>query len=195
MSGPTDEVTTIDALLGSEGFDADEVRRCGYQVAFQAVLARAQRAEEQLVAARNEVADLRGQTEVAAGALIRAEKAEAACAALRAALEAIARAPVFPPPKSERGGMATAQEIAEAALAEPDPGTTVLEAGRAMYHALTLARAALLAPTHEANDLNCTDWRCRGCDGDEMREEALNPVDGALAAARAVGWGEEAGGG
>jgi len=47
--------------------------------------------------------------------------------------------------------------------------------------ALSLIKAALLAPTHEANDYNCEDWPigegCAGCKGDKLREAAIKAVD------------------
>ena len=43
---------------------------------------------------------------------------------------------------------------------------------------------ALKAPTHEANDFNCQDWPpdegCRGCHGDELREQAASLLETAL---------------
>ena len=56
----------------------------------------------------------------------------------------------------------------------------------AMREALEKAKDALNASTHEANDYNCQDWPpgegCRGCDGDELREQAVKQIESVLAA-------------
>ena len=53
-----------------------------------------------------------------------------------------------------------------------------------MRDALEKAKDALNAPTHEANDYNCQDWPpeagCRGCDGDELREQAVKQIESTL---------------
>ena len=75
----------------------------------------------------------------------------------------------------------------------------------AMRDALNKALAALNAPTHEANDYNCEDWpeKCRGCDcedwppgkgcrgcaGDEQREQAVKQIEATLAALEGDGSG------
>lgn len=46
---------------------------------------------------------------------------------------------------------------------------------------LTFIRAALNAPTHEANCFNCQDWPpgegCSGCKGDKLRAQAIHRLD------------------
>ena len=61
-----------------------------------------------------------------------------------------------------------------------------------LQKALNGAIDALNAPTHEANDYNCQDWppgeMCRGCAGDEQREQAVKQIESVLG-----GDGEESG--
>ena len=53
-----------------------------------------------------------------------------------------------------------------------------------MRDALRKAKDALNAPTHEAKGYNCQDWPpgkgCRGCDGDELREQVVKQIESVL---------------